>query len=56
MATIVTKTSDQSSYLLEGGKLVVLGASTKINRMDTMSVDDDTFADLVTAFGAVIGA
>jgi len=57
MATIIQKQSDPAAnpLLLEGGKLVVLHPAVSIARMDRLSVDDDTYANLVTAYGPVVG-
>lgn len=55
MATIVFKSSDATSYLLEAGKLVKLDALPHGARRDALVVDDGKFGDLITAFGAPLG-
>lgn len=54
MAVIVRKSSDNSTYLVDDGKIVALG-TPNVHRFDVLAVSDDTFADLVTAYGPVIG-
>ena len=54
MATIITKASDKSQYLLEGGKLVKIYAVSN-HRAPHLLVDDATFTNLTTAYGAVVG-
>jgi PKD repeat protein len=54
MATIVRKVSDGSSYLVDGGKIVALDPGINTHRFDVLAVSDETFADMVTAFGSAV--
>lgn len=57
MATIIQKASDSTgvSYLLDGGKLVLLHEGALVRRVDVLIVDDASFANLETAYGAPVG-
>jgi len=50
---IVTKKSDGTAYLVDGGKITAIHGSAHAPGTPVMAVDDTTFANLVAAFGAV---
>ena len=56
MAILVTKTSTRVTYLLEGGKIVLLEGANSDDRLPELEVSDDTFTNLVSAYGAVVGS
>lgn len=53
---LVTKTSTRVTYLVGGGKIVLLEGANTDERMPEMHVSDATFDNLVTAYGAVVGS
>ena len=53
---IVVRTSTKAVYLLEAGKLVVVrGSGWLTQKLPVVHVDEQTWANLVTAYGAVVG-